>query len=392
MKKPIKRIFQILIIPLFLYNTGCSQNDNNSQIEKTIHQLEKSFKMRSIQFVEPYLSNEFIINDMEPLFSKQLLAILASGFPLKKIKNAKVVSKTNDTLFVKCDFVLDRYMGLFSESVELVMLSQNDKTYIQQLLMENAFEVTVEDDSDTSETKKILSLKDFSKVENDTIPTYYEEGLGTIAKEINAKQIKGIKVAEKVLGEKLVLKIGLLLLNDDLTNSSIDQLVIPTPIKSANFEKDTLSTIIVNWAYFHELVELHLTFGKGIQDPNTRWFRDGLADFVSHKVAQKLNPQTDSIMMKKRLKAYSKLKGNANLLKWIGTGDETKKMSGIEGDSAQYAAAMLFFIDITEKYGENIIPEMMEVIKEHRDVTSKVLIKELSRITGENIEKVLETY
>ena len=51
-----------------------------------------------------------------------------------------------------------------------------------------------------------------------------------------------------------------------------------------------------------------------------------------------------------------------------------------------------FFIDITEKHGEEVIPKLMKILREHRDVTSKILVKELSKITGENIKKVLETY
>ena len=332
---------QLLIIILISCSMGYAQNDNSSQVKETIDQLEKSFKMRSIQLVESYISDEFVINEMEPLFSKQMLAGLITSFPLKEIKNVETVSKNNDTLFVKCDFVIDKYMGLFSKPMELVMLSHNNKAFIQQLLTDISFGVRVEDGSDTSE-RKILNLEDFSKVDNDIIPTYYGEGLSAIAKEINLKQVKGIEITDSILGEKLIIKMGLLLLNDDLMYSSIDQPVIPTSIKSANYDRDTFSSFIVNWAYFHELVELHLTIGKGIQDPNTRWFRDGLAEYVAHKVAQNLNPQADSIIMKGCMEAYTKVKGNANLLKWIGTGNE-KNMKGIEGGDGQYAAAMFFF-------------------------------------------------
>lgn len=391
MKRIFSVVFYLLITALLSCNIGFSQTKNSS-VEETIDQLEQSFKMRSIQFVEPHLSDEFTINTLEPLFSKQMLAGIINSLPIKKIKNREIVSQNHDTLFVKCDLVIDKYLGIFSQSIEIVLISNNEETNIIQLLLDAGMEITVKNESESPETKKTLYLKDFSKVEDKKIPTYYDEELVDIANEINAKQVKGIEIAETILKEELVFKIGLLLLNDSLMNVSIDQPVIPVAIKTANYEDDTITSIFINWAYFHELVELHLVLGKGIKDPDTRWFRDGLADYISHRVAQELNPQCDSIMMQMRMKSYDEIGRKADLLTWIGTGDAKKKTLGIEGGVGQYAAAMLFFIDLTEKHGEEILPIIMNDLKKRRDVTNKILIKEMSKITGENIKKVLEKY
>lgn len=383
-------VFHMLITTSLLCNIGCAQK-NSPSVEETIDQLEKSFKMRSIQFIEPSLSDEFTFNTLEPLFSKQILAALINNLPVKRIKNREIVSQNNDTLFMKCDLVIDKYLGMFSQPIDLVLLNGKEKTYIIQLILDDtSISVTVENDSVSAE--KQLYLKDYSKVESKTIATYYDEGLGNIANEINKKQEKGIEIVENILNEQLIFKIGLLLLNDSLNNANIDQPVIPVPILTANYENDTTTSFFINWAYFHELVEAHLAYGKNITNPDTRWFRDGLADYISHKVAQELNPQIDSIMMQRRMNSYDDIGRKADLLTWIGTGNMTKKASGIEGGSGQYAAAMLFFIDLTDEYGEEIIPQIMEALKKHKDITSKILIKEISKITGTDIKKVLEKY
>ncbi len=381
------------IFSILFFCIKCSSPEKQTNLEKTVKELEHSFKTQSIKFVEPYLADNFVINDFNPIVSKSFLGGIVSSLPVKKIKNIEIISRNKDTLFVNCDLVINKFLGLFSETLKLKMLETKDTVYLLKMdvpIGNVNMNVSVSLGNDT--TSKQINLNNFSCVKNKKGLTYYDKGLEYIAKEVNQNQIKGINFVNEILGEKLSFPIGLLLINDSLQNTNIGQALMPVAINSKTFETDTLTNFFLNWAYFHELVEIHLVVGKFIKDPNTRWFREGLAEFVAHEVARKLNPKTDKIMISNRMKSYEKIGKKANLLNWIGTGDENIKRQGVQGGNGQYTAAMLFFIDLTNDYGKEIIPKVLTKLSGCSNIDSKIIIKELSILTGENIENRIKKY
>lgn len=384
----------MLSITLIICNICISQAIDD-QANVTIDRIEEAFKKRTIIKVQPYLTDGFTINDNSPSFSKQMLAGLIIELPIKKIKARQVISTTEKEITIGCKMVIAKYLGIFSQPIELTLLKENGSFMIHHMLITGqdgeGVGVTVEVDEGAATNEKAIRLEDLSKIESKGAITYYENGLHDDAVDINSTQIKGLGIAKNILGEDILFKMGFLLLKDTMANMSIDEAVIPVPLDDNSVEGQEFSGTIVNWVYFHEVTELHLLLGRGILDPKTRWFRDGLADYIAHSVAKQLNPEIDSLVMTERMEAYEKVKGNAQLLNWIGTGSE-KKQSGIEGGSGQYAAAMLFFIDLTNKYGEDIIHKLLDAISDVKNITSKVLVRELTGLTGANIKSMIESY
>lgn len=386
----------LLVVIIMLFSQQCSSQRIDRKMKTPFKQFEKSFKERSISSVEPYIAEGFTINDLDPLMSRTMLAGIVTSYPLKKIRKIRITDRVNDTVFIKCNLVIDKYMGLFSETVSIKMLDSGDSLYFINMGLDVGISVTVKGGGTEENEDTQILLKDFSNITNGGVVTYYEEGLEVIAREINNKQVEGIKIANEILGERMFFNLGLLLMKDRLANAKIDQPVIPITIPDPeyDYDSDTATGFFLNWAYFHEMVELHLALGKDIKSQDTRWFRDGLAEFVSHKVAKVLNPDTERIIIGKRMSSYEEIEGKANLLSWTGTGDMSSDMDGDEGGVGQYAASMLFFIDLTNDYGIEIISELLSSVSNSRkrDVTSQTLINELSKITGEDIRKRIEMY
>lgn len=392
--KTFKHLITLLLVLLSI--TSYSKT-NNPEAEQAIDQLEKAFKMLTIQHVEPILTDDFTINDYSPSFSRQMLAGLIIELPIKKIKKREVISDSGTETRIKCKMVIAKYLGIFSQRIELTLVDGDGKSYIKNLVLINqgpegeGIGVEVDTGSEEGAPKKEIVLEELEVVETNGAATYYEDGLDEMAKEVHQVQTEGLQITEEILKEEPLFKLGYLLLKDSLTNMSIDEAVIPIPAAAESEEEKDLVLMMTNWVYFHEVTELHLVLGKGILDPNTRWFRDGLADYVAHTVAKQLNPEADSLVMATRVESYEPIKGKADLLNWIGTGSE-KKQKGFEGGSGHYAAAMFFFIDLTEKYGEEVIPNLLERLLDHKKITSKVLIKELSEITKADIKEMIESY
>ena len=389
----MKRKLMFSGLLLLFYFSSCSQKSAPENVQQTISALETGFKMKSIQHVTPVLSKSFSFNDFSPLLSKQVLAGIVNGFPLKEIKGIEVIENQNDTLQVTCKLVIDKFMGLLSQSIDLTLVNQNGQLVIQKLIIPDAeMEVNMEDDDRPDAKQQNIQLDDYHHLGYNEVPTFYEEGLEKIAAEVNEKQVAGIEIAEQIMGEELIFKLGLLLTKDSLKNAKIDQPVLPVTLNLPDYEADEKTGFFLNWAYFHELVELQLSLGKGIMDQNTRWFRDGMAEYVAHRVAYELNPLADSLMMKRRMNSYEEIDRKANLLEWIGTGNTDEKMEGIVGGPGQYTGALLFFIDLTEQYGEAIIPALLAKLTEQKDIDNEIIIKELSSLTGSDVTEKIEKY
>ena len=392
--KKIKKFIKMAFVPAFLLlQLSCrGYTGIDPQVQKAFNTLEKSIKTSSVEPVRPYISKNFTINTLDHMVSMKIFSGLVTGFPLKKIKGIEVEKNNGDTLFVTSKFVIDKYLGIFSEEIKFKLLKAGEDYHFLNMTMQMSVEVSVDQHPGNSNKAKKMDMSRFEKLSTGTTLTYFEKNLSDIAPEIHQKQTEGIKIANNALGEELSLPIGLLLLEDSLENMQTDELIIPVAIPNSAIKEDTTAGIFVNWAYFHELTELHLTLTKGISDQNTRWFRDGLADYISHQVCSKLDKEIDEIMMEKRKKSYKKIKGHANLLEWTGTGSNQPLQSGFKGGAAQYAAALQFFIDLTRDHGEQIIPELLASFKGQKNISSKTIINNLSKLTGENIRERIISY
>ncbi|MDY8137054.1 hypothetical protein [Aquimarina sp. 2201CG5-10] len=173
----------------------------------------------------------------------------------------------------------------------------------------------------------------------------------------------------------------------------VDQPVIPVVFKTEeDFEANFETQLFLNWVYFHEVTELHLVL-KGIKAANTRWFRDGLAEYMAYKVCKKLSPETAKNMLQKRRESYQEVKGNANLLNWTGTGiSENPEQDEFKGGTPQYGAGLLFFIDLVNDHGEDIIIQLFQALKNERDLSSKNILLALDKLTKEDTYQRVKRY
>ena len=119
----------------FLSVLSCNAQSDSSNLDRLISNLEKSFKLKRIQPVKSSLSDNFTFNDFESLLSKQVLAGMVSGFPLKRIKNVQVLKEGNDTMKVKCDLVIDKFMGLMSQPITLVLVKDGEQLLLDKMII-----------------------------------------------------------------------------------------------------------------------------------------------------------------------------------------------------------------------------------------------------------------
>ncbi len=351
-------------------------------------QLENSLTSGDVNYVAPYLDSEFVLNDYEPAISKQLFSSLIPVLGVHKIDSIRLNQRSNDTLFVSTVLLADK--GLFD--VELTFIEKDESAFILKIEFDFSLKVRLGDKSKKESEPREIDLKQYTKLSDDLLFTYYDSGLENVAVEIIQKQKKGIQIAEKLLGEDLTFPLGLLLLNNSIEEVSINQPVIPICISGANYDEDLQSAMYLNWVYFHEVVELHLVFNKGIKDQNTRWFRDGMADYIAHRVCSELNPEIDSVLIANRMQSYKRLNGRADLATWIGTGELDKEYSGHHSGSGAYAGALCFFTDLVDQYGDQVISCFFDHLIKNNNPDSAMLIAELSEITGEDIQERLLKY
>ncbi len=351
-------------------------------------QLENSLTSGDVNYVAPYLANEFVLNDYEPAISKQLFSSLIPVLGVHKIDSIRLNQRSNDTIFVST--VLSADKGLFD--VELTFIEKDEAAFILKIEFDFSLKVRLGDKNKKETEPREIDLKLYRKLSDDLHFTYYDSDLENVAIEIIQKQKKGIQIAEKLLGEDLTFPLGLLLLNDSIEEVSINQPVIPICISGANYDEDLQSAMYLNWVYFHEVVELYLVFNKGIKDQNTRWFRDGMADYIAHRVCSELNPKVDSVLIANRMQSYKRLNGKADLASWIGTGQLDNEYSGHHSGSGAYAGALCFFTDLVDHYGDQVISCFFDHLIKNNNPDSAMLIAELSEITGEDIQARLLKY
>jgi len=120
----------------------------------------------------------------------------------------------------------------------------------------------------------------------------------------------------------------------------------------------------IYWIYTHETTELNLILKKELYFKNKylRWIGDGLAEYASLKIIEQTDEELKTKMLNSRIKDIDEDKKQSfNLLKW----------EAITGQDLGYAYSLAFWIDIEEKYGNNVIQEFVSKFLNTNDYSTK---------------------
>ena len=149
----------------------------------------------------------------------------------------------------------------------------------------------------------------------------------------------------------------------------------------------------IYWIYTHETTELNLILKKELYFKNKylRWIGDGLAEYASLKIIEQTDEELKTKMLNSRIKDIDEDKKQSfNLLKW----------EAITGQDLGYAYSLAFWIDIEEKYGNNVIQEFVSKFLNTNDYSTKnitnILVnliksdnKQIFTITKEEAKEIL---
>ena len=149
----------------------------------------------------------------------------------------------------------------------------------------------------------------------------------------------------------------------------------------------------IYWIYTHEATESNLIVKKELYFKNKylRWIGDGLAEYASLKIIEQTDEELKTKMLNSRIKDIDEDKKQSfNLLKW----------EAITGQDLGYAYSLAFWIDIEEKYGNNVIQEFVSKFLNTNDYSTKnitnILVnliksdnKQIFTITKEEAKEIL---
>jgi hypothetical protein len=177
--------------------------------------------------------------------------------------------------------------------------------------------------------------------------------------------------------------------------------VIPILVKKgASIKDDQEFWKFLLWYHSHEETETTLLEYYGLGNPDTRWYRDGMADYAGYVVSKKLNPEICEAIAADRRERALRHKGKGSLLDWGGTGDMGVQPS--EGQSGgqvvhglvidEYGAALQFFLDFVKDYGEGTLSKIHQELARTKEPDNKKLLEIMSTLTKEDIKQRVSKY
>lgn len=250
-----------------------------------------------------------------------------------------------------------------------------------------------------SDQKAIFTLADddFEMLKDNNEITYYKKKMYDDALAMNQMQRAGREEIEEMLGLSLDAKVATMLVMDDLLGTTkINVWAVPVSIDTAK-RLAPIDSIYVKpiGIYFHELTEGHLTSEMKIVRQDTRWFRDGLAEYASYRAIVALAPRHNTLIWEDLTKNYEKINCKADLYHWIGTG-RRGTYEGVKGNRGFYDAAFFFFYDLVNEYGDEILAETLQrlgsVRKPSKTITGDYILAVMGELTGEDMRARLDTY
>ena len=242
--------------------------------------------------------------------------------------------------------------------------------------------------TDESEEFDVINLSSLNLYEKNGIKVYHnKEDLDNAQKLAETLEEINLKI-KQVLGVSSLEPLSVLL-SKSKNVSTIGTLK----------EKENVMPININdkeqiyWFYTHETTELNLIMKKALYSKNKylRWVGDGLAEYASLKIIEQTDKELKTKMLNSRIKDIEEYKKQSfNLLKWEAT----------TGSNEGYGYSLAFWIDIEEKYGNNVIQEFVSEFLNTNDYSTEnitnILVnliksdnKQIFTITKEKAKEIL---
>lgn len=166
-------------------------------------------------------------------------------------------------------------------------------------------------------------------------------------------------------------------------------------VSDSSFKQDFI------WTLGHEITE-DLLVKHNIKDENTRWYRDGMAEYIAYLIMNSIDPVFGRMHLKSRKLDLKLANKKTDLLEWGGSGDAhgnsntiDKIMKDGEGISeiANYGRALFFFIDYYKKYGDDKIPQIHnKMLLLQNSVSSENIITIMNEVTGSDVKEMIKNY
>ena len=211
--------------------------------------------------------------------------------------------------------------------------------------------------ADESEEFDVINLSSLSLYEKNGIKVYHnKEDLDNAQKLAETLEEINLKI-KQVLGVSSSEPLSVLLTKSKNVSTIGDLKENVMPININDKEQ-------IYWIYTHETTELNLIVKKALYSKNKylRWIGDGLAEYASLKIIEQTDEELKTKMLNSRIKDIDEDKKQSfNLLKW----------EAITGQDLGYAYSLAFWIDIEEKYGNNVIQEFVSKFLNTNDYSTK---------------------
>ncbi|MDH7482914.1 MAG: PDZ domain-containing protein [Armatimonadota bacterium] len=123
-------------------------------------------------------------------------------------------------------------------------------------------------------------------------------------------------------------------------------------------------------------------FGGGLVN-ETRWFRDGVSELAGEILNRELfgeeyQPPTDIYAELSRIREL--------LLDWNNCEEYTAN------ERAYYLASLGLIHELTNRYGDYVIAQIVEAASKHRYINGSTLLRAVNKITGTDLKEFLRTY
>lgn len=262
-------------------------------------------------------------------------------------------------------------------------------------------------------TTQQISLLKMKKVEDTEITIYFKSENEELAHELAETLNAARRLIQQHLGIPLQsLSIVLVPKEAGVGRVSLQgALAIPilVPLSTKHLQDlDFTTDYFIYWVIPHESVELAIASIFYFHDRSSRWIGDGLAQFAGYIVTRELSPNGLDLAMRGEAQRVNKLLGNGNSVydlarEFLVIKDKRENLlsSNDPRESAGYAVALAFWLDIASRFGNEVIRMFWHRVSQlSRCVlyiiclshpTAKDAAQILSELTGEDIWHRIQT-
>jgi hypothetical protein len=383
-------------------------------IKAVMSTYQEAINSKDVELLDTVLSRDFSVAGMPRNMSLKMLksALYENTSPLqiKAFKNLVFVFEPDRSAgTVKCLKVISfgNKEGAIKEKLFFVRENGNWRLSKVPELGEVSVTTEVNNKIPNDSTSTTLNTAEMRKVSGNGYTVYFEDGMEDLAKK--SLQIlgeaKAMVLATLGFSELYSMDVMLTEKTNVTVKTNSGRGVIPILVKKgASIKDDQEFWKFLLWYHSHEETEMTLLSSYGLGKQETRWYRDGMADYAGYVVSRKLNPETCEAVTADRRERALRHKGKGSLLDWGGTGnmDAQPSEGGSGGQVAparahglvvdEYGAALQFFLDFVKDYGEGMLGRINQELARTKEADGQKILEIMSTLTKEDIRQRVSKY